>query len=146
MNHFLVFYLASFCITYLLLYNKLPQSLAPSNNKHFLSESFYGSEIWTQLSWVWRSAGHEAAIRVSAQGAVSTEGSPRGGGASKFSYRLIPGLCSSWVIKLRARPFVSYWSEVSLSHFSLHGAAHTCQLASHHADKHSEDEGSHRFP
>lgn len=93
------------CISYLFLRNKLLQNIAAEYNTHLLSHSFYGTGIYTQRNCIlcFR-VSPKAAIKESAQAAVSSEGWTEEVPTSKFM----------WLFHLKNIYFQLYWDIIGI--------------------------------
>lgn len=90
------------CISYFLLHHKLPPNLVALNNKHFLSTSLCGSEIWELFNWCFKPrVPHKVAASVSARAIIIS--------------RLIRGLIRGFRLLTRGFSF--------LPHSPLHSTA-----------------------
>lgn len=90
-------------VRYLFLFIKLPQNLAAKNNKHLLTNGFYGSGIQTKLSQV---PVAQVILRDFSQG-ISSGSSIGGRSASKLPHTILAGALRSLLVVSWRRPFLN---------------------------------------
>ena len=117
------------CISYILLYRKLPQNLEPQSNGHLFSHSFSVSEMWIQFSWMPLDQGLKllAAIKLLAQAVVSSCGR---GTNSKLIQVVLGKILFCGSLDWGSSIICKCWQETSFHSLpceSLHKAVHNME-------------------